>query len=131
MELKKKSSKAIFDNSYKDIQDLKRLDLHIREFSKKLEKDIKENNINTFDHAKIFEREIKKEIDKLFDLTNQDFTLYYHILRNLNDYKIIMGKQEKKVEFGLTKIEMRYAQNLIDQIKEKLNGLQKIFKKLK
>ncbi|OVE74689.1 hypothetical protein BVX95_01280 [archaeon D22] len=96
-----------------------------------VDKDLKEGNEEVFKHAKAFEKTIHKELDDLFKITKNDLELYSSILRNLNDYKKKIYQKTNSDKFGLTKIELKFAKMNIDQIKDKLNNLKKIFKELK
>lgn len=131
LEKKKRHKKNLTSKIYHDIVELKRLDLHIREFSKKLDKDLKNDDPDALVHAAKFEKEIHKELNNLFDLTEEDLNLYISILRNLNDYKEKVYKYTGSDKFGLTNIEMKYAKTNIDSIKDKLKNLKKIFKDLR
>jgi hypothetical protein len=128
---KEKHKKNITSEIYHEILEIKQLDMHIREFSKKLDKDLKDDNSEALIHAANFEKEIHKELDGLFKITENDLNLYISILRNLNDYKEKIYNKTGSDKFGLTKIEMKYAKTNIDSIKDKLKNLKKIFKDLK
>ena len=131
---KKENTKTLTSQMYKEIQEIKRLDSHIREFSKKLDKDLNDKNIDdndVFKHAKLFEKSIHNELDDLFSVNVEDLKLYISILKNLNDYKLKIYRATGSNKFGLTTIEMKYAKMNIDQINDKLKNLKKIFKELK
>ncbi|MBR9675926.1 hypothetical protein GOV05_02885 [Candidatus Woesearchaeota archaeon] len=110
---------------------MRRLDAHIREFSKTIDKDLAEGNQEVFKHAKNFEREIRKEINKLFEITKEDMDLYLLILNSLNEYKKKIYQKTGSDDFGLTKLEVKYAKSNIDSIKDRLKSLNNIFKKLR
>ena len=132
LEKKKNRKKNLASQMYKDIIEVKRLDNHIKEFSKTLDKDIKKHdNREVFKYAQNFEKMIHQELDQLFKITEEDIELYLSILKSLNEYKIKIYKLTGSSKFGLTDIEMKYVKINIDMIKEKLKGLKKIFKELK
>ena len=131
---KKETNKTLTSKMYKEIQEIKRLDNHIKDFSKKLDKDFRDRNIDNGDilkHAAAFEKTIHKELDDLFEVNVEDLKLYMSILKNLNDYKTKVFKVTGSDRFGLTNIEMKYARINIDQNCDNLKNLKKIFKELK
>lgn len=96
-----------------------------------VDKDLKEGNKEVFTHAKKFEKAVHSELNELFKITDEDLNLYISILKNLNDYKTKIHEKTGSNKFGLMKVEMKYANITITQIKDKLKTLKKIFEDLK